>query len=417
MSRVVIFLLVLTAVVIGAVWFANNPGEVTVIWRGWRMDTSVGVLALLLIVAVAVLLFFAKIAAIVRGTAKGLAAARKERRLAQGLTALGNGLAAAHAGQALAARRFAKEAAALLDDNAATRILTAQAATANDDGPSLRNVAVNLLEHPETELAALRDLAERAQKEGDIVGALGYAKRALTRRDAPKWAFEMALNVQIANGRWADALSALDNKLARDHFGPEAHKKLKAELLIRAAEEALSQRDFNSAEVFARKAKDAGGAERALICHARAFMKQSKQKKAAAEIEDAWLDAPSVVLARVYLEIIQGEPALERARRIEKLVARNPDHPESRLILADASLKAQLWGQARNRLSPLLGDDVPRSIHARAAMLMAELETGERNDAGAGATWLKRALEKTESAAEAAARAPRSLDDLLAVKV
>ena len=414
MIRIVLYVILLAAAIAVAVWFANDPGEVTVLWRGWRIDTSVGILLALMTAAVVVILGLAKFIAIIRGSVDVFAAARKDRRLKQGLAALGNGFAAVHAGQPVLARKLAKEAAAFLDNSAATRLLSAQSAAANDDGAGLRTEAIYLLEKPETELAALRALSARAVKEGDVVGALNYAKRALARKDAPKWALDLVLDAQIANGRWGDALGALDSKIGRDHFGTINHQKLKAELLTHLAEEALEHGDAAAAESHSRKALDASGGERAIIAHARALMVQTKTKKAIAEIENAWGSTPSAALLRAYLAACSGEPALEQARRVEKMVAGNTDHAESRLALAEVSLRAQLWGQARNRLAPLLGDDVAKNVQARAAIIMAELENLERKDASAGAMWLKRAIECTEPQ-RSTMKSPRSAGDLLAI--
>ena len=143
-------------------------------------------------------------------------------------------------------------------------------------------------------------------------------------------------------------------------------------------------------------------------------MLQTKTKKAIAEIETAWANEPGSSLLRTFLAAVAGESALEQARRVEKLVASNADHAESRLAVAQVSLRAQLWGQARNRLAPLLGNDVAKKIQARAALLMAELESAERNDAAAGASWLKRALELGEQYTAAVQR-PRTAAQLLAL--
>ena len=48
------FLLVLAALTWGAVQLADNPGQVAIIWQGYRINFSVGVL-LLLVAAIAVL--------------------------------------------------------------------------------------------------------------------------------------------------------------------------------------------------------------------------------------------------------------------------------------------------------------------------------------------------------------------------
>ena len=94
------------------------------------------------------------------------------------------------------------------------------------------------------------------------------------------------------------------------------------------------------------------------------------------------------------------------------MVAVNAEHAESRLALAEVSLKAQLWGQARNRLAPLLGEDVAKNVRARAAIIMAELESAEHKDASAGAMWLKRAVECTEPQGSTM-KSPRSVSDLI----
>ena len=49
--RTLIWFAIAAAAMLGAVWLAERPGNVTVEWRGWRLDTSVGVL----LVAVAAL--------------------------------------------------------------------------------------------------------------------------------------------------------------------------------------------------------------------------------------------------------------------------------------------------------------------------------------------------------------------------
>src|SRR5258708_19694866 len=49
--RLLSFLLVRAAVMAGVAWLASYPGDVTIVWQGWRIDSSVGVLATLVVVA------------------------------------------------------------------------------------------------------------------------------------------------------------------------------------------------------------------------------------------------------------------------------------------------------------------------------------------------------------------------------
>ncbi|HEV2334317.1 MAG TPA: hypothetical protein VGS13_02355, partial [Stellaceae bacterium] len=59
--RRILALLVIAVVVVGAVFLAGRPGHVEIVWQGWQVDTSVGVLVsavALIVVAAAVLVLF-----------------------------------------------------------------------------------------------------------------------------------------------------------------------------------------------------------------------------------------------------------------------------------------------------------------------------------------------------------------------
>ena len=127
----------------------------------------------------------------------------------------------------------------------------------------------------------------------------------------------------------------------------------------------------------------------------------------------AWALSPDPRLLAVYRALVPGESALERVQRVEQLVRSNPDHPESRLAMAEVSLAAELWGQARNRLSTLTRDDMPPDVRARAARLMADVERSERGDGATVSRWLREAL-KADAAVAAAPATPPNLAALLA---
>ena len=44
MTRVLVYLIILAGVSIGVVWFADHPGQVSVVWQGYRLDSSFAVL-------------------------------------------------------------------------------------------------------------------------------------------------------------------------------------------------------------------------------------------------------------------------------------------------------------------------------------------------------------------------------------
>jgi HemY protein len=86
---------------------------------------------------------------------------------------------------------------------------------------------------------------------------------------------------------------------------------------------------------------------------------------------------------------------MQRLKRMQELAQGNPDHLESRLLLAEANLRARLWGEARRHLSLLGARDDAGSGEplppARASLLMAEIEESELQDGARARMWLARA--------------------------
>ncbi len=413
MIRIVLYVVMVAALVAGAVWLANDPGGATLTWRGWRIDTSVAVLVVAVVVFMAMLGAAMKLFAWIRGSLRAYAAQQREKRMRKGLVMLGDGFAAVHAGHAASARRLARDAGSLLGDTPAVTVLRKQAAALDGDAVELKAAAETLLERPETEMAALRSLATRAQSDGDAIGAAGFARRALTRGDSAAWAVHLLLDHEIAAGRWADALQVVEGAAGRQVFTATDQERLRARLRIQLAQVQLADGQTIAAARSAQRAMEEGGGVLAVALYAKAMTAQGKGKKAAGEIERLWAKGPDPVLAAAYRALIPGETALDWARRAETLVQSNPDDPESRLALAEASLGAELWGRARNRLSGLTSELHTPSVRARAARLMAELENGERGDAEAVARWLREAL-KAGAVAAATVPPPSSAAALLA---
>jgi HemY protein len=415
MARLIIFVVAVAVLVAAAVWLANDPGAVSLTWHGWRVDTSVGVLIVTVMIAVIVIFLVLRLLAFIGGRVDAFTAARRARRLQRGLTSLGDGFAAAQAGQGQAARKLAREAATLLNDNPAVLLLRKDAADAAGDTDGMRAAAEEMLSRPQTELAGLRALAFAARKSGDTVGGLNHARRALARKDAPSWALSMVLDLEIAAGHWNEALTALDGKLARETFAPGELARLKSRLLALQAQTMLGHGDAAGATSAAKKAMDADENHvGAIVMYAKVMTAQGKGRKAAGAVERAWAAQPCPALLEAYRILVPGESALDWARRIDGLAKAAPDHPESRLAVAIASLRAELWGQARNRLAGLTGEDMAPDIRVRAAQLLAEVEERERGDSDKAAAWLQMALDLRGAAAHAAAK-PKSIAELLAL--
>ncbi len=72
---------------------------------------------------------------------------------------------------------------------------------------------------------------------------------------------------------------------------------------------------------------------------------------------------------------------------MQELVQANPASPDGHVALAEASLAAQLWGQARTHLQKALEQRPTRAVF----QLLARVEREERKDEAAANVWLMRA--------------------------
>lgn len=235
----------------------------------------------------------------------------------------------------------------------------------------------------------------------------------MTEKRHPRWALINVLDLQTALGKWEGLLKTLERKDVPSVISVAEQAKLKAEACVRAATNYLSNHEPAAAIKWAHKAITAEPARAdASAILARAISADGKARKASVELEKAWAANPHPSLLSAYLQLAPGEAALARAGRIEKLVAGNPDHPESRLAQGESALSAELWGQARSRLEPLLDKGTAASSRSRAAALMAQVEIGESGDTKAATQCLIIALEWRSSAKNLPA--PTSIANLLA---
>jgi HemY protein len=417
--RAIIALFIVAAISALAVFFAGNPGRVVILWHGWQIETSVAVLiAAAAAIAVAAVLVLRLLALVLRSPA-AFARRRRERRRWAGYQALTRGMVAVAAGEPQEARRYARRAEALLAEPPLTLLLSAQTAQLNGDELAAKNFFTAMLERPETEFLGLRGLLNQALREGDYGAARQLTERALDLRPNTGWAAASLFDLEIRDQRWEAARAALDRAdkarsipatTARHHRGVIFYE------LSRAAEAGDEQA---RAIALAAEARSLATDLAPLAAHhARLLLAQGKPNRAERAIERAWRTAPDPQLAALYGKTRKRETALGRLSRYQRLAAQNPTAQESHLILAEASLAAELWGEARRHLDramaaepppvasapvnsagsrataapvPATDTGTPRAT-ARICLMMARVDEAEHADPTRTREWLDRAV-------------------------
>ena len=170
MIRLVLFLLVVLAVVVGLHWLADRPGTITVEWQGYIAETSVFRALVILAAASALLLCAWSLLRQVWRSPATMGRYLYRRRQKRGLDALSGGIIAIGAGDRALALRYAGQARKALPHEPLTHLLRAQAAQLGGDRATARRIFEAMLASPDTEQLGLRGLFLEARARGRARG-------------------------------------------------------------------------------------------------------------------------------------------------------------------------------------------------------------------------------------------------------
>jgi HemY protein len=371
-----------------AVWLAERPGTVTAEWRGWRLDTTVGVVfiavVVLILLSVALWLLYRWIV----GAPGALFDSWGESKRRRGYQALTQGLAAVAAGDGAEAQKNARKAEQLLSEPPLTLLLSAQAAQLTGDRDGAKRAFNAMLDDEQMAFLGLRGLIAQSLRDGDQSKALAFAERAFKLRPQTPWVVHSLFDMQAQIGHWREALETLDAGLRRKVVTQDKGRTLKALLLVERSRAA--ERDGNDADALGLAREAFGLAPERIAVTSRLAELQIKAgdgRRAMRTLERGWALAPHPDLAALYLKASGENDPLKRVGIVRKLVAQKPDDLESNLALAQVALDASLWGEARRYLDAAGGANPP----VRVCRMMAEVEERAQSDQAKVHEWLARA--------------------------
>jgi len=388
MWRALVFLILLAIAAYGAVWIADHPGTVTIVWSGYEIGVSLAVALVGVLVAALVVGF---VWAIVRGVITlpaSLSRSARARKQAKGMTALSRGMIAVGSGDPQAARRHAGDAERLLGSQPLTLLLKAQAAQISGDRDGAERAFESMANDPETRVLGLRGLFVEARRREDDGAARAYAAEAARLAPSVTWANEAVLEAQCADGDWSAATETVERRASLGLMDKSAARRQRAVLLTAAAQGHEAGEPDAATEQALKAVKLAPELVPAAAIAGRLLARRGDLRKAAKIVEAAWKANPHPDLAKVYLGLRTGDSTRDRLARAETLARLSSWHPEARIALTQTAVEARDFDKARETLSPLLAD----RPSVRACLLMARIEEAEHG-AGAGRAreWLSRA--------------------------
>jgi HemY protein len=410
-------LLVVAGLITAAIFFADHPGRVEIVWQGWQVETSTGVLAAAAVLAGMAIALLFWLVSLILGSPRAFLRHRRERRRRAGYRALTRGMVAVAAGDPQEAQRCARRADALLADPPLTLLLSAQAAQLGGDEMAAKKFFTAMLDRPEMEFLGLRGLLNQALRAGDRGTALRLTERAATLRPDTSWVVESLFGLEAREGRWDAALETMAQAVKRRIIPRERARHHRGVILYELSLAAMASGERARGRNLAAQAQ-ALTPDLAVpaVHHARALLQDRRPGPAAKAIERAWRTIPHPDLAQVYGAIHDGAPPLDRLKSFERLAAQNPNARETHLAVAEAALEAQLWGEARRHLDQALSAPAPPFIARlpnpapfaiatdpyedtmlagptpRLCLMMARLEEAEHGVGLASREWLDRAV-------------------------
>ena len=388
MFRAVWFLVLLALLSFSAAVIADRPGKVSLLWFGYHIETSVGILLTCTLICGLIFAIFLRTLSFIRRAPRRIGYARREWRRRRGYRALTQGMLAVAAGDAAEAKRLSKKAESLLAEPNLTMLLSAQSAQLSGDEKAAGKFFEAMTEQPETKYLGLSGKLKQAIEVGDKGTALELAEKASHLKPKTDTVTATLFDLQIKNSDWEKAEETVKKLLKQKTIDSDTGRRYRAILLYQRSLEDESEGNLGEALQHAQRANNlAPGFVPAAIRTARLLDGAGKRRKAAAIVEESWVSNPHPHLAEVMSNLAPGAGPLEKMRTLENLARYNKDHQESHLAIAKSALAAGMWLEAREHLEAASG----ASPSARICRYMAELVESENGDGEASREWLRRA--------------------------
>lgn len=394
--KILAFVAAVTALTFGAAWLMDMTGGAEVTVAGFELTLSpleltVGFLLLVLLVwaAIYVIGFLVALLRFINGDETAVSRYFTRNRERRGIEALGEGMIALAAGEGQLAMAKAQRANRLLDRPDLTNLLLAQAAELSGDSKTAEATYKALLADDRTRFVGVRGLLKQKLDAGDSVTALKLAEKAFQLKPKHAETQDILLRLQAESHDWAGARATLSAKLRTGTLPRDVYRRRDAVLALSEAKEVTA----DSSSIETREA--AIEANRlspdlipAAVMAARSYIIAGNARYAARVLKKAWEVMPHPDLAAAFAEIEPGESPQARLSRFEVLTRLRPEHPETRMLLAELNISAEAFPAAARAL----GDLVTTGPTSRNLTLMAAIERGQGADEAVVRGWLTRAL-------------------------
>jgi HemY protein len=394
--KILLFVAAIAALAVGAGMLMETGGGVRISVPGWEFTLGpfqivVVTLVLLLGLWIALKLIGLLLAVFrfLSGDETAISRYFDRNRERRGFQALAEGMLAVASGEGRLAMSKATRAERLLNRPELTNLLQAQAAEVSGDTAAAQAAYKKLLGDDRTRFVGVRGLLKQRLAEGDTATAMKLAEKAFALKPRHEEMQDILLKLQADEGDWKGARTTLGAKLKSGALPRDVFRRRDALLALSEAKGVLDEEaSIETREAAIEANRLSPDLIPAAAMAARSYIAAGKPRHAARVLKKAWAAQPHPDLAAAFAEIAPEETPEARLKRFRELTAANPDHEETRLLLAELYIAAEDFPAARRAL----GDLASAHPTQRTLTVMAAIERGEGADDAVVRGWLARAL-------------------------
>lgn len=352
MIKALWFFVQIAALTAGAIWVSQREGDVTVDLLGYSLKMQTGVFLIALFFIFILFLFVYRFVRAIFSIPKSVGHIREKDKKTRGFQALTRGLVAVAAGDEKKASQYAKQTRALLPkQNGLPLLLDAQAARMRGDEGVAKLRFQELMRDKDAAFLGVRGLLIASIDQGDLKSALGYAQEAAKLYPKRAWVLKALYDLQIKNEQWRNAENTLVKALKVGAVEIEQFNSDRIALHHIYCQEAKQLGEDKRALKELEKAHKIDQSFVPTVCLlAEEYLKLKKRRKALNIVKKAWIlnsHPDLLVLWDALIPVAQKKQEEKRLKWYAELVALCPESAEGQIAAAQASMDADMWGEAK----------------------------------------------------------------------
>lgn len=392
MLKTLWFLIKLCLVVVAGIWLLQQPGELSLSWQSYRIETSFGLAAIALVTMLGFFAGLAKILSILYHIPARMRYKGQKKSYEAGNRALALAFTALSASDTKAARKEIKKARKHLGDAyGLTLLCEALVARLEGNQPQAEKKYKSLFIEKDTAFLGLRGLLQIKKNDEDMNNLLRFTREAENMYPNQGWIAKALYDMELKSGHWDKALSLLDKLSKQKVIDSQEEKQDRAALQTVIAKKRLEEGDKDKAFTLLKSAHKNDPsfipASTALI---QRYIDYGARRNAIKVFEATWKTQPHPDLLVQWKTLISKRDAGKNAKEmawLEKLVSLNRNSVDSYIACAEKALELHLYSQARHYLRE--ADKIEEDKHVYT--LLAKLEEKELSNLESAKVWYEKA--------------------------